>query len=134
MTVVRVFGHLLLGVLGVLVACAGSLVQAGRPPLGLLLSLAGAAALFWGGALATRGKLGAVVPAATWALTVLLLTTTRPEGDFLFAAGAGSYLFLFGGMLTAGLCAALAPTDRPMFDVTASVGSRGATRDRPRRP
>jgi hypothetical protein len=128
MNATRLLGHVLLGILGVLVACAGSLVQAAWAPLGLLLSLSGAAALFWGGALATRGKLGAVVPAATWALTVLILTTTRPEGDFLFAAGAGSYLFLFGGMLAAGLCAALAPTDRPMFDVTASGSSRGAAR------
>lgn len=119
MTAGRLLGLVLLAVLGFLVAVAGSLVQAGWPPLGLLLAVGGAVGLFWGGALALRGKLGAVVPACAWALTVLALTTTRGAGDFLFASGAGSYLFLFGGMLAAGLCVALAPTAHQPFAVGA---------------
>lgn len=113
----RLLGHAALGVLGVLVACAGALVQAMAFPLGLLLSLGAAAGLFWGGALAVGTRLGAVVPAAGWAVSVLLLTASRPEGDFLFAAGTGSYVYLLGGMVLAGLCASLAPTDRPLFAV-----------------
>jgi hypothetical protein len=133
MTPGRVLGLVLLGVLGCLVAVAGSLVQAGRPPFGLLLAIGGAVGLFWGGALAVRGKLGAVVPAVAWALTVLLLTTTRPAGDFLFAAGTGSYVFLFGGMLAAGLCVALAPTDHRPFEVRAPDRPRPASGPRPGR-
>ena len=36
--------------------------------------------------------------AAGWMLAVILLTASRPEGDFLFAAGSGSYLYLLGGI------------------------------------
>ncbi|NJQ07214.1 hypothetical protein HCN56_16880 [Streptomyces lonarensis] len=108
--------------LGFLVAVAGSLVQAAWFPLGLLLALAGAVGLFWGGALLTRAKLGVAVPALLWAVTVLVLTATRPQGDFLFGAEASSYLFLFGGMGAAGLCLALAPADRPLFDPTRPLG------------
>ncbi|MDB1086893.1 DUF6113 family protein [Streptomyces sp. ACA25] len=120
MTAGRLAGYAALGVLGIMVGAAGSLVQAGWFPLGLLLALAGAAGLFWGGALLARTRAGAAVPAAGWALTVLVLTASRPQGDFIFAAGAGSYLFLLGGMTTAVLCATLAPTERPMFAVPPS--------------
>lgn len=106
-----------LALLGVLAGVAGSLVQGGWFPGGVLLALAGAAGLFWGGALLTGSRAGAAAPAGGWALAVLLLTTTRPVGDFVFAAGAGSYLFLFGGMTVAVVCATLAPTERPLFAV-----------------
>ncbi|GAA1904559.1 DUF6113 family protein [Streptomyces sodiiphilus] len=117
MSAARLIGYPVLAVLGVLTGAAGSLVQAGWFPFGLLLALGGAAGLFWGGALVTRTRVGAAVPAAGWALTVLLLTASRPQGDFVFAAGLGSYLFLLGGMTVAVLCATLAPTERPMFAV-----------------
>ncbi|MGK5529948.1 DUF6113 family protein [Streptomyces sp. URMC 129] len=106
-----------LGVLGLLVGVAGSLVQGGSFPLGLVLGLAGAGGLFWGGALALRSRMGAAIPAGGWAVAVLLLTITRPEGDFVFAADAGSYLFLLGGMAIAVVCATLAPSERPLFAV-----------------
>ncbi|NJP67287.1 hypothetical protein HCJ92_13500 [Streptomyces sp. ventii] len=118
----RVFGYVGLGLLGFLVAVAGALVQAAWFPLGLLLALGGAVGLFWGGALLTRAKLGVAVPAGLWAVTVLVLTASRPQGDFLFGAEASSYLFLFGGMGAAGLCLALAPADRPLFDPTRPLG------------
>jgi ferredoxin-NADP reductase len=54
-----------------------------------------------------------VAPALGWGLAVVLLTTSRPEGDFLFAAGAGSYLFLLGGIAVAVICATLAPVRQP---------------------
>jgi hypothetical protein len=109
--------YAVLAVLGLLTGLAGSLVQAGWQPFGLLLALGGAAGVFWGGGLLTRTRTGAACPAAGWALAVLPLTTTRPQGDYVFAAGLGSYLFLLGGMLLAALAATLGPAARPMFAV-----------------
>jgi hypothetical protein len=79
----KYLSYALLAVLGVAVATAGALVQDAWLPGGLLLALAGSAALFWGGAKLTRNRVGAVVPAGLWLLTVLFLSQTRPEGDFL---------------------------------------------------
>ncbi|MYS45155.1 hypothetical protein GTW59_23355, partial [Streptomyces sp. SID89] len=56
---------------------------------------------------AARSRGGAVAGAAGWLIAVMLLTASRPEGDFLFAAGGGSYLFLLGGMALAVICATL---------------------------
>ncbi|MER6672573.1 DUF6113 family protein [Streptomyces sp. NPDC000983] len=100
-------------VLGAVVGAAGALVQSAWFPLGLLLALAGEVGLCFGGALAARGRAGAVAPAAGWMLAVILLTTSRPEGDFVFASDGGSYIFLLGGMAAAVMCATLAPTRQP---------------------
>lgn len=103
-------------VLGAVIGAAGSLVQAGWFPSGLLLALAGEAGLCLGGARAVGGRGGAVAPAAGWMLAVILLTASRPEGDFLFGAGTGSYLFLLGGMATAVICATLGQRRQPGGD------------------
>lgn len=103
-------------VLGAVVGAAGSLVQAGWFPGGLLLALAGEAGLCLGGARALGSRGGAVAPAAGWMLAVILLTASRPEGDFLFGAGTGSYLFLLGGMATAVICATLGLGRQPGGD------------------
>ncbi|RPE40953.1 hypothetical protein EDD90_4026 [Streptomyces sp. Ag109_O5-1] len=103
-------------VLGAVVGVAGALVQAGWFPGGLLLALAGAAGLFLGGARATRSRGGAVAPAFGWVVAVLFLTTSRPEGDFLFGAGVGSYLFLLGGMALAVICATVGLGRQPEAD------------------
>ncbi|MEU8485082.1 DUF6113 family protein [Streptomyces sp. NPDC048641] len=100
-------------VLGALVGVAGSLVQGGLFPGGLLLALLAAAGAFLGGARATGTRGGAVAPAVGWAVAVILLTSTRPEGDFLFGAGTGSYLFLLGGMAVAVMCATLGRPQQP---------------------
>lgn len=113
----RAAAYAALTVLGLLIGVAGSLVQAGWFPLGLLLALAGETALLWGGALLLRSRAGAAFPAGGWALGVLPLTVSRAQGDFVFAAEAGSYVFLLGGMAIASLSAALAPADRPLFAV-----------------
>lgn len=105
----RVGIYVLLLVAGVLVALAGTLVQAGWFPGGLVLALAGVAGLFYGGVRATGTSAGVLVPGGAWLVTVfLLLSNVRPEGDFLFGAGVGSYIFLLGGILVAVICATAA--------------------------
>ncbi len=100
-------------VLGAVVGAAGALVQGGFFPAGLLLALFGAAGAFYGGARAVGTKAGAVAAAAGWLVAVMLLTATRPEGDFLFGAGLGSYGFLLGGMAVAVMCATLGQRPQP---------------------
>lgn len=117
LSVGRVLGYVGLTLLGALAGIAGALVQAGWFPLGLLLALGGSAGLFWAGALLTGTRVGAAAPAGGWSVTVLVLTLPRPEGDFVFATGAGSYVFLFGGMLLAAVSATMAPSSRPPFTV-----------------
>ncbi|MFE6689479.1 DUF6113 family protein [Streptomyces sp. NPDC057743] len=102
----RVGTYVLLLVAGVLVALAGTLVQAAWFPGGLLLALAGIGALFYGGSRATGTAGGVLVPGAAWLVTVfLLISDVRPEGDFLFGPGLGSYAFLLGGIVIAVICA-----------------------------
>ncbi|GGS79526.1 DUF6113 family protein [Streptomyces cinerochromogenes] len=112
----RALAYLGLFLLGAVTGLAGALVQAAWFPGGLLLALAGAAGLFLGGGYATASRGGAVAPAAGWIVAVILLTTTRPEGDFLFGAGGGSYLFLLGGMALAVICATIGVVRQPRGD------------------
>ncbi|WP_077800278.1 DUF6113 family protein [Streptomyces sp. JHA26] len=100
-------------VLGALTGVAGALVQGAWFPGGLLLALAAEAGLCLGAGRAVGRRGGAVAPAVGWAVAVVLLTTSRPEGDFAFAAGGGSYLFLLGGIAVAVMCATLAPVRQP---------------------
>ncbi|WP_073947301.1 DUF6113 family protein [Streptomyces kebangsaanensis] len=112
----RIAACLGLFLLGVVVGIAGALVQAAWFPGGLLLALAGAAGLFLGGARAVGSRSGAVAGAAGWAVVVVLLTAGRPEGDFMFAAGGGSYIFLLGGMALAVICATMGRGRQPDGD------------------
>ncbi|WP_229924761.1 DUF6113 family protein [Streptomyces sulfonofaciens] len=93
--------------LGAVTGTAGALLQAAWFPGGLFLALVAAGGLFRGGGLATGTRPGIVAPAGGWVIAVLLLTATRAEGDFVFGAGAGSYLFLLGGLAVAMICATL---------------------------
>jgi len=117
----RAAAYVGLFLLGALVAAAGALVQAAWFPGGLLLALAAAVGTFLGGSYATRSRGGAMAPAAGWIVTVILLTSSRPEGDFLFGAGGGSYLFLFGGMALAVICATVGAMRQPR-DGSARLG------------
>ncbi|SEF82339.1 hypothetical protein SAMN05216223_102151 [Actinacidiphila yanglinensis] len=103
----RIAGYLAFAVLAVAVAVAGSLVQAAWEPGGLLLALAGCVGLFYGGGKLTGTRLGTVVPGAVWLVGVIFLSGSRPEGDFLLAAGIGPYIYLLGGALSAVICATL---------------------------
>jgi hypothetical protein len=105
--------YLGLFVLGAVTGVAGALVQPAWFPGGLLLALAAEAGLCLGAGRAMGRRGGAVAPAVGWAVAVVLLTASRPEGDFVFAAGAGSYLFLLGGIAVAVMCATLAPVRQP---------------------
>lgn len=107
MKALRAAGYPALGLLGVVVAVAGGLVQGGWFPGGLLLALAGSVALFHGGGRLTGSRLGAAVPTLTWFVTVIYLSMSRPEGDFLFTAGIGPYIYLLGGMAAGAICATL---------------------------
>ncbi|MFD5335079.1 DUF6113 family protein [Streptomyces hawaiiensis] len=112
----RVGACLAFFVLGAVTGVAGALVQPGWFPGGLLLALAGEAGAVLGATRVIRGRAGGVAAAAGWMLAVVLLTASRPEGDFLFAAGSGSYLFLLGGIAVAVICATLAPGRQPDGD------------------
>ncbi|MEU2897591.1 DUF6113 family protein [Streptomyces sp. NPDC001273] len=109
----RAGAYLGLLVLGAVTGVAGALVQPASFPGGLLLALAGEAALVLGAARVMGGRAGGVAVAAGWMAVVVLLTASRPEGDFLFAAGAGSYLFLLGGIGVAVICATLGAGRQP---------------------
>ncbi|MEV1069160.1 DUF6113 family protein [Streptomyces sp. NPDC050263] len=112
----RAVAYVGLLLLGAVTGVAGALVQAAWFPGGLLLALVGAAGLFIGGARALDSRAGAVAPAAGWMISVILSTAGRPEGDFLFGAGGGSYLFLLGGMALAVICATIGLGRQPVGD------------------
>ncbi|MEU9356023.1 DUF6113 family protein [Streptomyces griseoloalbus] len=109
----RAGAYLGLFLLGALAGVAGALVQPAWFPGGLLLALAGEAGLVLGAARLMRSRAGGGAVAGGWMLVVILLTASRPEGDFLFAADGGSYLFLLGGIGVAVICTTLAPGRQP---------------------
>jgi hypothetical protein len=109
----RIAAYLGLFLFGGVVAVAGTLVQSAWFPGGLLLALAAEAGLCLGAARALGSRGGAAAPAGGWMLAVILLTASRPEGDFMFGTSSGSYLFLLGGMAVAVMCATLAPVRQP---------------------
>ncbi|CAL9448446.1 hypothetical protein GCM10010261_39850 [Streptomyces pilosus] len=112
----RVVAYLGLLLLGAVTGVAGALVQPAWFPGGLLLALAAEAGLVLAAARVMGSRAGGVTVAAGWMIVVVLLTASRPEGDFLFAAGAGSYLFLLGGIGVAVICATLGGGRKPDGD------------------
>ncbi|MFB8101860.1 MULTISPECIES: DUF6113 family protein [unclassified Streptomyces] len=101
----RIAAYFGLAVLGALVALAGTLVQAAWFPGGLVIALAGSAGLFYGGRILTGTQIGALAPAAGWFVTVFLLLSGRPEGDYVFGDELGLVLFMLGGTAVAVMCA-----------------------------
>lgn len=120
-TAVRLAVYAVLAVLGAVVAVAGAVVQGGLFPGGLLLGLAGTAALFLGGSRLTGTRAGAGVPAAAWLLMVIALTTSRAEGDAVFPATVGPYLYLMLGAMSGVICATLPPPRTTGADSARSV-------------
>ena len=68
---------------------AAGVSGAGRvvPASGCCSRSPAAVGLFRGGAKLCRTKVGAAAPGAGWVVAVMLMTTSRPEGDFLLAPG-----------------------------------------------
>ncbi|PYC72116.1 hypothetical protein C7C46_26125 [Streptomyces tateyamensis] len=104
--------YLVFLVLGLLAGVCGSFVQALWDPFGLLLALAGCAAVFYGGLRAAGTKLGAGAGLIGWFVTTIVLAAPRPEGDFVLSSQAASYLYLIGGLTLGVVCASL-PTRSP---------------------
>ncbi|MFJ2113328.1 MULTISPECIES: DUF6113 family protein [unclassified Streptomyces] len=109
----RIAAYSGLMVLGALVGVAGSLVQGGWFPGGLLLALLATAGVFYGGLYATGTQLGVGAPATGWLGAAILLSTGRPEGDAAFSAGIGPLVYLLGGMLVAVMCATMSRLPQP---------------------
>ncbi|MFD3974257.1 DUF6113 family protein [Streptomyces cyaneofuscatus] len=101
----RIAAYFGLAVLGALVALAGTLVQGAWFPGGLIIALAGSAGLFYGGRVLTGTQIGALAPAVGWFITVFLLLSGRPEGDYVFGDELGLVLFMLGGTAVAVMCA-----------------------------
>ncbi|MFJ6885585.1 DUF6113 family protein [Streptomyces californicus] len=101
----RIAAYAGLAVVGALVGLAGTLVQAAWFPGGLIIALVAAAGLFYGGRVLIRTQIGALAPAAGWFITVFLLLSGRPEGDYVFGDELGLILFMLGGTAVAVICA-----------------------------
>lgn len=94
------------GAVGIVTGLAGALAHrhAVRPvgillPWGLVLTLAAVFVVTVVVGRLIRGP-GALGVAGGWAVVLLWLQQTRPEGDYLFAADFLGYAYVFGGMLT----------------------------------
>ncbi|MFD3487357.1 DUF6113 family protein [Streptomyces sp. NPDC058665] len=109
----RIAAYAGLVILGVVVGTAGSLVQSGFFPGGLVLALVASAALFYGGRTATGTAFGVGAPAAGWLIAVIVLSLGRPEGDGVFDAGLGPVVYLLGGALVAVMCATMSRSPQP---------------------
>ncbi|GHF60261.1 hypothetical protein GCM10010218_47070 [Streptomyces mashuensis] len=102
-----------LALLGLVTGVAGSLVQAGWFPGGLLLALLALTGVCYGGATLTRSRAGAASAGAGWLVAVVYLSLNRPEGDYLLGAGLGTYVYLLGGMIVAVMCATVPKAVQP---------------------
>lgn len=114
----RLAAYLGLAVLGFATGVAGALVQGGLVqggwfPGGLLLALLAVGGLCYGSVVATRSRVGGAAAGTGWLVSALILAANRPEGDFLFQAGLGSYAYLLGGMGVAVMCATVAKVPQP---------------------
>ncbi|MFJ6212816.1 DUF6113 family protein [Streptomyces sp. NPDC092296] len=117
---VRIAAYVVLVVLGGVTALAGSFAQSLWFPGGLVLALAATVGVFYGGLRLTTTKLGAGLPLAGWFLVLIVLMSPRPEGDFILASDAGTYVYLLAGAVGGMVCATL-PT-RTMYGFGAGSG------------
>ncbi|MQA79031.1 MAG: hypothetical protein GEV10_11235 [Streptosporangiales bacterium] len=57
----------------------------------------------------TRSRMFALVPCATWLLSVIMLSVGRPEGDFVVPGNGTGYAFLLAGTIASVLGVVLLP-------------------------
>ncbi|WP_328968672.1 DUF6113 family protein [Streptomyces sp. NBC_00239] len=106
---------LLLLLVGALTGIAGGLVVGAWPPFGAALCLLATACCFLGGRIAMRGSLGVAATALGWFAVLMVFVSPRPEGDNLYAATTGTYVYMLGGIVAAVMCATLqGPAGRPV--------------------
>jgi hypothetical protein len=65
---------------------------------------------FWAAGWGLGGKLGATVPTLMWLAVVIVFAVQRPEGDLVVPGTAAGTVFLYGGVLAAGIAILLAPS------------------------
>lgn len=127
----RIVAYAVLLVLGAVVSLCGAFVQTLWIPGGLLLALAGTAAVFYGGLRVTGTKLGAGIPLVGWFVMLLILMNPRPEGDFVLEATGSSYAYLFGGAVLGVVCATLPTRSGFGFGAPPEAGRRAVKDGRP---
>lgn len=76
-------------------------------PVGLLLALGPAAAVYVLAGWLLRSRLAVLAPGTGWLLPVLVMSVPSPEGDLVVAANPAGYAFLLGGSVLIGLAVAL---------------------------
>lgn len=99
-----IIAYVALAVLGVLAGIVQSFShgwELGPLPLAALMILLVNFGVFRLAGLGMGRKLGAIVPAAGWAVAVTAVASGRPEGDVIVTGTLVGYLFLFGGMIAA---------------------------------
>jgi hypothetical protein len=98
---------------------------AGSVPLAAILWSLFNLAAFWGAGWGMGRKLGAAVPTLMWLVVVVVLAVQRPEGDLVVTGTTAGTIFLYGGVIAAGIALVLAPSSGEWL-----LG--GAARDRRR--
>jgi hypothetical protein len=83
---------------------------AGPIPLAAILWSLFNLVAFWGAGWGMGGKLGATVPTLMWLVVVILLAIQRPEGDLVVTGTMEGTVFLYGGVLAAGIAVLLSPS------------------------
>lgn len=109
----RVFGYVGIVLAGALVGVVGSFQHGNEfylggvgVPFGLVLGLVLTALVTVTAGLGTRSRSGAGLALAGWVLSVLLMSSQRPEGDLIVAATPLGMIWLFGGTVLGGICLA----------------------------
>lgn len=93
-------------VLGVLVGIYGSFYYAmslAGVPLGALVAVFVNFLMCRAAGRAMRTRLGALLPAIGWLVTVVVFSSERSEGDLLITGTVSGYIFLFGGIIAAAI-------------------------------
>jgi hypothetical protein len=104
-----------LAVLGAVLGVIGSFEfswQLGAFPVAALAWTAVNVAAFRGAGWAMEGKLGVAAPAVPWLVVVLVLSSSRPEGDLVVTGTTAGYVFIFGGAIAAAVALASTPSPR----------------------